>query len=132
MTIATRRPVPEWIGKKPTSKPPQSVYLRLWDKQEGRCAISDEKMFPKDEKHVDHIIPLRDGGENRESNLQIVLAVHHKEKTREENSQRAKDDRIKADYLRLKKPSRNPLPGGKNDKLKRKIGGRTVLRSEDT
>lgn len=128
MTLDTRRPVPEWVGKKPTTKAPQSVYLRLWERQGGRCAISGNKMYPGDEKDVDHIIPLRDGGQNKESNLQIVLRSEHRKKTAAENKQRAYDDRVKAGHRGLKKPSRNPLPGGRGSKWKKKMDGTVVPR----
>lgn len=91
----TGRTNPEWIGKTPDSRPPKSVIDRLFLQQNGRCALSGKKIGPKDEKHCDHIIPLEDGGENRESNMQLVLKLPHIEKTKQENSDRAKARRVR-------------------------------------
>lgn len=97
----TGRTNAEWIGKTPDSRPPKSVIDRLFLKQNGRCARSGKKFGPKDEKHCDHIIPLEDGGENRESNMQLLLKAPHIEKTVEENSARAKERRIRLKHAGL-------------------------------
>lgn len=93
--ILTGRKVDEWIGRTPESKPPTAVLDRLFLKQGGRCALSGHKFRPGETRAADHIIPLKDGGENRESNLQLVTVDAHKEKTRAENSARAKERRIR-------------------------------------
>lgn len=41
----------------------------------------------------------------------------------------AKLKRVHAKHIGAKAPSRYPLAGGRNDKFKKKIGGRTVLRN---
>lgn len=89
------RTVPEWIGRDADARPPKSVIDRLFLRQNGRCAISGRKMLPGDEKHADHIVPLKDGGKNVESNLQLVLAAPHREKTAAENKSRAKERRLR-------------------------------------
>ncbi|CDP50673.1 hypothetical protein [Devosia sp. DBB001] len=50
----------------------------------------------RDKVDCDHKIPLRDGGMNVESNLQLMLREHHIAKTIEENSGRAKAKRYQA------------------------------------
>lgn len=97
----TGRTNAEWIGKTPDSRPPKSVIDRLFLQQNGRCALSGKKIGPKDVKHCDHIKSLEDGGENRESNLQLVLKQPHIEKTIEENSARAKERRIRLKHAGL-------------------------------
>lgn len=89
------RTVPEWIGKTPDSKPPAKVLDRLFLRQGGKCAITGRKMRPGDERHADHIKPLKDGGQNCESNLQLVLADAHRIKTAGENTARAKERRLR-------------------------------------
>ncbi len=103
------RSVEEWVGKTPDSKPPKSVTDRVFLRQEGKDAITGEKMFPRDKKAVDHIRPLKDGGENRESNLQIILATTHKEKTAAENKARAKETRQRLKHQGLWPRSPNPI-----------------------
>jgi 5-methylcytosine-specific restriction enzyme A len=87
----TARPVPEWIGRKPTSMPSKLVKLRIYAKQNGLCACGCTRVMnlERDKIDCDHIVPLIDGGLNAESNLQLMLAEHHGEKTKAENSQRA-------------------------------------------
>ena len=116
------RTVPEWIGKTPDSQPPKSVKDRLFLRQNGRCAISGRKMLPGDEKHADHIVPLKDGGQNVESNLQLVLAVPHREKTSAENKGRAKERRMRLKHHGLWPKSKHPLKGRGFPKS-RNIGG---------
>lgn len=105
--LLTGRKVAEWIGKTADSKPPKSVIDRLFLRQNGRCAISGRKFKAGEAPHADHMIPLKDGGENRESNLQLVFADSHREKTATENTARAKERRIRLKHAGLwPKPSR--------------------------
>lgn len=96
----TPRPRPEWIGKRPESKPPISAALRVLEAQGGLCGCPDNcgiaVDFDRDELDVDHNIPLRDGGENRESNLRVLLRRHHRKKTLAENIARGEERRHKA------------------------------------
>jgi hypothetical protein len=86
----TARAVPEWIGKSPDADIPKAVKLRIVLRQGGKCPISGKKFGPKAEPRFDHIKPLADGGEHRESNLQaIVDDVAHKPKTAREAAERA-------------------------------------------
>ena len=105
----TGRTVPEWIGKTPDSKPPAKVIDRLFLRQGGKCAISGRKFMPGETKHADHIIPLKDGGENRESNLQLLHIKPHQEKTRAENSARAKERRLRLKHQGMWPKSKHPI-----------------------
>lgn len=89
----TARPVPEWIGRKPESMPPTSVFDRLWDKQDGKDAITGLPFQPGDKIVRDHIVPLANKGKNRETNLQLITEETHKTKTGEEATERAKERR---------------------------------------
>jgi 5-methylcytosine-specific restriction endonuclease McrA len=84
------RDVPEWIGRNDNAMPPRSVFDRLWDKQGGKDAITGLPFDSKSKVIRDHIIPLADGGENREANLQLITEETHKAKTGEEAGERAK------------------------------------------
>lgn len=107
----TGRAVAEWIGKSADSKPPKSVLDRLFLRQNGRCALSGRKIRPGDTTHADHVKALKDGGENREGNLQLVLAEAHREKTSAENSARAKEKRLRLKHAGLWPKSSRPLKG---------------------
>ena len=107
--LLTGRKVAEWTGKTPDTKPPKAVIDRLFLRQGGICALSGRKIRPGDTTHADHVLPLKDGGENRESNLQLVLADAHRAKTAQENSGRAKERRLRLKHAGLWPKSSRPL-----------------------
>jgi 5-methylcytosine-specific restriction protein A len=94
----TARAVPEWVGKRPESMPPRTVYDRLYDKQGGKDAITGVPFTSKDKIVRDHIAPLIDGGANTESNLQLVTEHTHKLKTAREAMERGKERSVRAKH----------------------------------
>lgn len=84
------RSVKEWIGRNDDAMPPKSAFDRLYAKQGGKDAITGIEFAPGDRIVRDHIVPLIDGGENRESNLQLITEKTHKLKTAREAMERAK------------------------------------------
>ena len=58
---------------------------------------------------VDHIVPLKDGGQNRETNMQLVAEKAHREKTAAENSARAKEQRMRMKNNGTWPKSKTPL-----------------------
>lgn len=100
------RTVPEWIGKNDDATPPQSVRLRVLEKQGFRCADPDCGIdITHRRKHLDHRVRLKDGGGNRESNLQFLCVLCHANKTSGENKVGAKAARIQARHFGVKQPS---------------------------
>lgn len=99
------RTVPEWIGKTDDSVPTIHVLLRLYALQNGICACGCGQVMnlERDEIDCDHRVPLRDGGENRESNLQLMFRAHHRTKTKGENIARGKERRHKAKAFTAKR-----------------------------
>lgn len=94
----TPRPVEEWVGRRPQSMPTIKVLLRIYDRQAGICACGCGTLmnFDRDQIDCDHKTPLKDGGENREANLQLLLRRHHVTKTSAEAVARAAAERHKA------------------------------------
>lgn len=94
----SERPVKEWVGRRPESMPTVKVQLRVFDRQEGKCACGCQVVmdFDRDEIDCDHILALKDGGENRETNLQLLRRKCHRSKTSAENTARADAERHKA------------------------------------
>lgn len=94
------RTVAEWVGKTDDAMPGIHVLLRLYALQNGICACPDQcglvMNLDRDEIDCDHKTPLRDGGENRESNLQLMFRAHHRSKTKAENVARGEERRHKA------------------------------------
>ncbi|MHA6731793.1 HNH endonuclease signature motif containing protein [Devosia sp. A369] len=100
----------EWVGRTPEAMPGQTVLLRLYAKQEGVCACPDEcgivMSFERDEIDCDHRVPLIDGGENVEANLQLILRKHHRAKTAGEATARSEERRHKAKaFTALRQPT---------------------------
>lgn len=121
------RSVPEWRGKTDDAAIPPRVRLRVFDRYSGVCHFSGRKIRAGDIWHCDHIVPLIEGGQHKESNLAPILLEPHKRKTREEMALKAKIYRKKAAHLGLKK-SRNPMMGSKASGWKRKMDGTVVKR----
>lgn len=105
------RTVKEWRGKNDDARPHRAVLLRLFTAAKGFCQQCGIKVGLK-AWHADHIIRLADGGENRESNLQVLCIACHKGKTVEENKLGARASRIRAKHLGIRKPSRFKRPEG--------------------
>lgn len=97
------RAIAEWIGKTPNTVPPPAVQLRVLLRQSRKDAITGQVIRPGDKTQCDHIKPLKAGGENRESNLQILLDNSHKAKTAADRSDMAKVSRIQAKHLGFRK-----------------------------
>lgn len=125
--FVTGRSVPEWIGTSPDSKVPPHVRLRVFERCGGVCHITGRKIRPGERWELEHISPLADGGEHRETNMAPALDWAHKQKTAGEAKARAKVRAIKRKHLGMKE-SRNPIPGSRATKWKRTLDGRTVER----
>lgn len=100
----TARAVEEWIGKTPDSVIPDIVKARVFSRYGGKCGLTGKKLAAG-EYDIDHRIPLKDEGQNRESNLWPIWKKKHKEKTAAENSDRAKILRLQQKQL-PRSPSR--------------------------
>jgi 5-methylcytosine-specific restriction enzyme A len=83
------RSVKEWIGASDDTRPPPRVRARVLKRYDEKCYLSGVLITPGTAFEIDHIVALKNGGENRESNLAPVLKAPHKAKT-------AKDVALKA------------------------------------
>jgi 5-methylcytosine-specific restriction protein A len=111
------RQLPEWIGTHPGVAIPPRVKLRIWERCKGACGLSGRKIMPGDRPEYDHIIALVNGGEHRESNLQVVIADKHKIKTAADVAEKA----------RIRSTSR-PMDGSKNSPWRKPFNGSAVRR----
>jgi 5-methylcytosine-specific restriction endonuclease McrA len=79
--------------------------------------------------HYDHIVPDGLGGEPVLENCAVLCWPCHADKTAAQDvPQIAKAKRQHVKAIGAKPPSRNPLPGSKNSKWKKKMDGTVVLR----
>lgn len=135
----TARPVEEWVGRRPESMPTVKVLLRIFDRQNGICACGccTPMGLDRDQIDCDHQIPLKDGGENREGNLQLLLRRHHVLKTNAENVARAEAERHKAKAFTVTRERRKhqwgtrPLGDGNHQHTATTLPTKRVPRRED-
>lgn len=100
------RKIAPWVGRTDDAKIPLQVQLRILVKQKGRCAITGHKFTPGDAKRLDHIKPIADGGLHGEENLQWIIDVEHKAKTKAEAEERARVRSVAAKHAGIARPKR--------------------------
>ena len=122
------RKVREWVGKTPNSRPPPNVRLRILDRNDRRDYLTGVAIESGDVWDAEHVKPLWAGGENRETNLRPALRTPHKQKTKAEAKQRAKERKLRKAHFGIKKKVRLPMPCGKASKWKKKMNGQVVRR----
>lgn len=96
----------EWIGKSDDSRPPPYVRLRVFNKFDGKCYLSNRKIVSGDKWDLEHILALCNGGENRESNMAPALVAPHKIKTKQDRATKAKNDHVRMKHFGIREPSR--------------------------
>jgi 5-methylcytosine-specific restriction endonuclease McrA len=121
------RKVPEWKGRTDDTPAPARVKARLYLDAEGRCKhctrfIDGSALVGE----YDHIIPLILGGENKESNLQLLCSECHATKSLLDVKLKAKVARVRKRHLGLRKPSK--FACSRDSRWKKKIDGSVVLR----
>jgi 5-methylcytosine-specific restriction endonuclease McrA len=112
--VTTRRPISS------------SKRLAIFEAAGGRCHICGLKIRGK-EWDVEHVRPLGLLGADDMSNLAPAHRVCHSPKTAADVASIAKAKRQKIAHIGAYK-TRNPIPGSKRSKWKRKINGQVVLR----
>lgn len=122
------RTTKEWIGRTDDAMPPPLVKLRIFEAHGGRCHLCERKIMTGDAWDADHVKPIWDGGENRESNMKPACIWCHRRKTAGEASQRAEGKRHRAKHSGIKAKPRNPMPGSRDSKWKKKLNGEVVER----
>jgi 5-methylcytosine-specific restriction protein A len=125
------RSVEEWVGKTDNTPVPERALERLWKACGKRCQgcgldLSDQAW------DVDHVIALvnwvptaeKPHG-NREGNLQVLgVKCCHRAKTKEDMKIKWQTSRKVRHHAGIKR-SRNPVPGSKNTRFKRKYNRET-------
>lgn len=123
------RTVAEWIGKNDDVMPPRSVFDRLWAKQDGKDAVTGLPFRPGDVVIRDHIVPLADGGENRESNLQLIRQDTSIAKTSREATERAEYRRVRGKHRGYDRGERPGFQTNRNGRFKKLMNGQIVERT---
>lgn len=104
------RSTKEWRGKTDDSTPPPRVRLRIRDKANGVCHICAQPIKPTETLHIDHVIALIAGGENRESNMAPAHAHCNLAKGVTETKEKARVAKVRQKHLGIKAPKQK-IPG---------------------
>lgn len=123
------RKLPEWIGKNDDSPISPRVKLRVFEKALGRCNNCGGFIHAGSKPAYDHIIALVNGGQNRESNLQLLCGLCHRAKTGVDIAEKAIVYRKKAKHLGIKLRKSRPIPGSRASGLKKGFDG--IVRRRD-
>jgi 5-methylcytosine-specific restriction protein A len=104
---------------------------KIFDDDNGVCCICG---FAIQASHgerwiIEHLKPLWLGGADDESNMGPAHYRCAIEKTTSEAPVKAKSDRVRANFLGIRKPKRHRWGYGKDDRLKKKIDGTVVERT---
>lgn len=116
-----------------TKRKPMTPRMRLkvWENHKGICKLCDCKIDGVRERWiVEHIIPLALGGKDEPENMAPAHEACALAKTFGKSgdiAKAAKAKRMKSKHIGLKK-SKNPLPGSKGSKFKKKMDGSVVPR----
>lgn len=98
------REIPEWRGKTDDTPAPDRVKERIARKADDCCPGCTRKIGGKLRAEFDHVIPLILGGENRESNLQLICHECHAGKTKRDVKIKARVAKSRKRQLNIRKP----------------------------
>ena len=107
------RSVDEWHGKNDDAPPPARVKARIGKRCGWICVGCTLPINDVRKPEFDHIQALCNGGENRESNYQVLCRGCHRVKTQTDVAMKASDARRLKKRLRLQ--PRRTIPGRKFD-----------------
>lgn len=128
------RAVKEWIGRTDNAMPPPKVRQRIFDRDKGICHICKMHVDPGQSWEADHVPPLKDGGENRESKIFVAHTKCHKKLTAKQAMERAPIERKKQKHSGAKQPGRKMQSRGFETKERRPkdpLPPRQIFRSAD-
>jgi hypothetical protein len=101
----------------------RAARIRIFDTAEGKCAICALPIQVAEKWHIDHAIPLWQGGLDTEDNMRPAHDHCHIEKTMTEATMRAKETRVRARHLGIRKRIRRPMPGSRASRWRKRMDG---------
>lgn len=116
------RTVKEWRGRTDDAMPAAPVRTRILIRDDHTCHICKGKIDPGQKWIPDHVPPLIDGGENRESMIKPAHKKCHDLLTAQQAVERAPVKRKQQKHLGAKPPPKKPMQGrgfAKSDKPKK-------------
>lgn len=118
------RSTDEWIGKHDDAAIPPRVKDRIARAAGDLCVKCDRKVGNKLRPEFDHTTPLILGGQNRESNIQLLCHECHGAKTKLDVKLKAKVARVRTKLcLGIAPKKGRPMPGSKASGLRKRMDG---------
>lgn len=110
-----------------TGKMRADIFMR----HGGICHLCSMKVVPGEEWDVSHDIPLEAGGKDDDTNWLVAHRKCHRHHTATVDAPLiAKVKRIHQRHIGAKLKSKNPIPGSRHSKFKRKMDGTVVRRDK--
>lgn len=104
------RAVEEWVGKTPDTAVPDRVRDRVFQRKDRRCHSCGRKIDAGEPWTCEHMIALANGGENRESNLDVTCSWCLPVKNAADVAQKSKVYKIRAKHTGAKKKTGRGFP----------------------
>jgi 5-methylcytosine-specific restriction protein A len=96
------RAVEEWIGETDDTDIPPRVRARVFEAKKGRCHRCGRKIMAGDKWTCEHLIAIENGGQNRESNLDVTCHWCLPIKNREDAAAKKKSTKVRYAHLGIK------------------------------
>lgn len=99
------RRVPEWVGKDDDQQAPQRVRVRVWLAKGGKCHRCERRINAERGEGwtLEHVVALVNGGENRESNLDLTCDWCLPAKNAEDVAEKSRTYRKRSKHVGAKK-----------------------------
>jgi hypothetical protein len=98
------RSTPEWIGKTDDTPIPDRVRIRVFEAHGGRCHSCRRTITAGERWTCEHVQAICNGGENRESNLDVTCAWCLPGKNAADVKIKAKSYAVRKRHVGVRKP----------------------------
>ena len=122
------RALPEWIASHDDQAIPPRVKVRVFERFGGRCAVCTLSISGKLRPEYDHARSLVNGGEHRESNLQLLCTPCHAVKTRSDVAEKSMNYRRRMKSIGIAPKKGRPMPGSKASGFRKRMNGEVERR----
>ena len=117
------RTVAEWIGRNDDTPVPPRVKVRVFKRDGGKCQACTAPIEGKLTPEYDHKVALANGGEHRETNLQLLCKPCHAAKTKADVAEKSRVYQKTAKHIGVKLRNGPPMPGSRASGIKRPMRG---------
>jgi 5-methylcytosine-specific restriction endonuclease McrA len=117
------RATDEWIGRNDDTPIPPRVKARIFDRDGKHCKVCTNPISGSRLPAYDHVVALINGGENRETNIQLLCVDCHKPKTAADVREKSIVARKRMKFLGIAPKKGRPMPGSKESGFRKRMDG---------